>query len=110
MHNPTDRIAHTMAFVVLVVEHWLEQEIAQISTMKDRSDDLSHHERSLLPWSYISLRFWSGFRVKDWIMVVMRFRFRVRFPLSIQWRGTGRCFFLNGEGVGHRPNFMKPLL
>ena len=28
MHHPTDRIAHTMAFVTPVVEHWLEQEIA----------------------------------------------------------------------------------
>ena len=24
--------------------------------MKDRSDDPSHHERTLIPWSYISLR------------------------------------------------------
>ena len=29
MHNPTDKIAHTSAFVILVVEHWLEREIAQ---------------------------------------------------------------------------------
>ena len=29
MHNPTDRIAHTMAFVSPVVEHWLEQERSQ---------------------------------------------------------------------------------
>ena len=29
MHHPTDRIAHTTAFVTPVVEHWLEQEIAQ---------------------------------------------------------------------------------
>ena len=28
MHHPTDRIAHTMAFVTSVMEHWLEQEIA----------------------------------------------------------------------------------
>ena len=27
MHHPTDRIAHTMAFVTPVVEHWLEREI-----------------------------------------------------------------------------------
>ena len=27
MHNPTDRITHTTAFVTPVVEHWLEQEI-----------------------------------------------------------------------------------
>ena len=29
MHHPTDRIAHTKAFVTPVVEHWLEREIAQ---------------------------------------------------------------------------------
>ena len=29
MHNPTDRITHTTAFVAPVVEHWLEREIAQ---------------------------------------------------------------------------------
>ena len=29
MHHPTDRITHTMAFVTPVMEHWLEQEIAQ---------------------------------------------------------------------------------
>ena len=27
MHHPTDRIAHTTAFVIPVVEHWLEQEM-----------------------------------------------------------------------------------
>ena len=54
MHHPTDRIAHTTAFVKPVVEHWLEREIAQwVHRMKDRSDDPSHHERTLLPRSYI---------------------------------------------------------
>ena len=44
------------AFVTPVMEHWLEREIAQwVHPMKDRSDDPSHHERTLLPWSYISL-------------------------------------------------------
>ena len=37
MHHCTDRIAHIMAFVTLVVEHWLQQEIAQ----------WVHHERSI---------------------------------------------------------------
>ena len=56
MHHPTDRIAHTTAFVTPVVEHSLEREIAQwVHPMKDRSDDPSHHERTLLPRSYISL-------------------------------------------------------
>ena len=54
MHHPTDRIAHTSAFVTPVVDHWLEQEIAQcVHPMKDRSDDLSHHEQTklhLTPW------------------------------------------------------------
>ena len=45
MHHPTDRIAHTTAFVTPVMEHWLEQEITQwVHPMKDRSDDPSHHE------------------------------------------------------------------
>ena len=56
MHHPTDRIAHTTAFVTPVMEHWLEREIAQwVHPMKDRSDDPSHHDGTLLPQSYISL-------------------------------------------------------
>ena len=56
-HHPTDKIAHTTAFVTPVVEHWLEWEIAQwVHPMKDRSDNPSHHERTLLPRSYISLQ------------------------------------------------------
>ena len=43
MHHPTDRITHTTAFVTPVVEHWLEREIAQWVTVRDRSEDLSHH-------------------------------------------------------------------
>ena len=27
MHHPTDRVAHTTAFITPVVEHWLEREI-----------------------------------------------------------------------------------
>ena len=43
-----DRIAHTTTFVTLIVEHWLEREIARwVHPMKDRSDDPSHHERTL---------------------------------------------------------------
>ena len=56
MHHPRDRIAHTTAFVTPVVEHWLQREIAQwVHPTKDRSDDPSHHERTLLPRCYISL-------------------------------------------------------
>ena len=60
MHHPTDRITHTTAFVTPVMEHWLEREIAQwVHPMKDRSDDPSHHERTLLPQSYILLLLFS---------------------------------------------------
>ena len=56
MHHPTDRITYTTAFVTPVVEHWLEPEIVRwVHPMKDRSDDPSHHEPTLLPRSYISL-------------------------------------------------------
>ena len=52
MHHPTDRIAHTTAFVTPVVEHWLEREISQwVHPMKDRSDDPPHHERTLYLWA-----------------------------------------------------------
>ena len=58
----TDNIAHTTAFVTPVVEHWLEREIAQwVHPMKDRSNDPSHHERTLLPQCYISLRLLDNF-------------------------------------------------
>ena len=51
------QITHTTAFVTSVEEHWLEREIAQwVHPMKDRSDDPSHHERTLFPRSYISLQ------------------------------------------------------
>ena len=52
MHHPTDRITHTTAFVTPVVDHWLERVITQwVHPTKDRSDDPSHHERTLLPLS-----------------------------------------------------------
>ena len=55
MHHPTDRITHT--FVTPVVEHWLDREIAQwVHPMKDWLYDPSHHERTLLPRSYIMLK------------------------------------------------------
>ena len=38
MRHPTDRTAHTMAFVTPVVDHWVEREIAQ----------WVHHEISIL--------------------------------------------------------------
>ena len=45
MHHPTDRIAHSTAFVIPVMEHWLEWEIAQ----------WVHHEGliwwSIAPWA-----------------------------------------------------------
>ena len=51
LYAPSHR--HTTAFVTPVVEHWLEREIAQwVHPMKDRSDDPSHHERTLLPRSW----------------------------------------------------------
>ena len=59
MHHPTDRIEHTTTFVAPVMEHWLERVITQwVHPMKDRSDNQSHHERTLLPQSYISLPQW----------------------------------------------------
>ena len=55
LYAPSHRQDST-AFLTPVVEHWLEREIAQwVHSMKDRSDNPSHHEQTLLPRSYISL-------------------------------------------------------
>ena len=58
LYAPSHRQDSTYtAFVTPVVEHWMEREIAQwVHPMKDRSDDPSHHERTLLPRSYTSRR------------------------------------------------------
>ena len=42
MHHPTDRIAHTTAFVTPVMKHWLEREIAQ-SLGRVREDKMTVH-------------------------------------------------------------------
>ena len=83
MHHPTYRIAHTTAFVTPVVEHWLEWEIAQwVHPMKDWSEDPSHHERTLLPRSYISLpereilAFTGGFKNCRYVNILCLFYLR----------------------------------
>ena len=43
MHHPTDRVAHTTAFVTPVVEHWLEREIAQWVKRKKEMFSLMMH-------------------------------------------------------------------
>ena len=49
------RITHT-TYHIPVLEPWLEREIAQwVHPMKDRSDDPSHHERTLYFLSYVPL-------------------------------------------------------
>ena len=57
LYAPSHRQDNTYHGIVSpVVEHWLEREIAQwFHSMKDRSDNLLHHERMLLPQSYILL-------------------------------------------------------
>ena len=49
MHHPSDRIAHTVAFLTPVVDHWLEREISQwihyegsIRSRQDESQGMVH--------------------------------------------------------------------
>ena len=44
------------SLIVFTHTHARAQKALWVHPMKDRSDDLSHHERTLLPQSYISLR------------------------------------------------------
>ena len=52
MHHPTDRIAHTTAFVTPVVEHWLEREIAQVTW----TVDIYTRCRTEVPWLLLDQR------------------------------------------------------
>ena len=47
LYPPTDRVAHTNTFGIPIGQHWLEWEIAQVSTIKDRSNNPSHYEQIL---------------------------------------------------------------
>ena len=86
MHHPTDRITHTTAFVKPVVVHWLEREIAQwVHPMKDRSDHPSHHERTLLPRSYISLPGQEEDRMNG---TIYNFERGLRNPNNIKGKGV----------------------
>ena len=53
MHHPTNRIAHTTAFVTPVVEHWLEREIDQWVYLEVLN---SHLHLSTLYFCVIKLR------------------------------------------------------
>ena len=55
MHHSTDRIAHTMAFVAPVVEHWLEQEITQWVHHEGLIQQPIAPSADALTWTYISL-------------------------------------------------------
>ena len=72
MHHPTDKIAHTTAFVTPVVEHWLEREIDQwVHPMKDRN--FSHYVKHL---TVLGIRLnskclnISGIRPNDWFNIL----------------------------------------
>ena len=59
-------------FFLLFFKYWLKREIAQwVHPMKDRSDDPSHHERTLLPQRYISLppvlEHWLEWEIGQWV-------------------------------------------
>ena len=49
----------------------------------------------------VGLDLGSGLRVKDRVRVGMVFRVKWRFPLSIQWRGTGRTIFIDYTYTEH---------
>ena len=58
MHHPTDKIAHTMVFVIPVMKHWLEWEIAQW-----RIDPMTHHTMSERSYHRATSHFLLSFRM-----------------------------------------------
>ena len=115
MHYPTDRIAHTTAFVTPVVEHWLEREIAQwVHPMKDRSDDPSHHERTLLRQSYISLK--SGRKGIFYLMTHAthifygHMKYDIRLNTTKITREKIHCPFFVGQGAGRSSEVERSIM
>ena len=47
MHHPTERMAHTTAFVTPVVDHWLEREIAQWVILQIKQNFISTNKTPL---------------------------------------------------------------
>ena len=51
MHHPTDRIAHTTAFVTPVMEHWLERELNQwVHPMKSKLNKTNSKQLKHILW------------------------------------------------------------
>ena len=45
MQHPTDRIVHTTAFVIPIIEHWNMKSLSGF-TMRGQSNDPLHHEQT----------------------------------------------------------------
>ena len=59
MHHSTDRIVHTTVFLIPIVEHWLELEIAQWVHQEGRKEmfDLTMHSTHFI-YGYLSSHIW----------------------------------------------------
>ena len=54
MHHPTDRIAHTTAFVTPVVEHWLERSMYGCIYIITKHEQTTHTSVSVDLFIYFS--------------------------------------------------------
>ena len=81
MHHPTDRIAHTTAFVTPVMEYWLEREIAQ----------WVHHEQDEAQWYSMKLRCHRLSDQSHFVNLLSCFWFQ---PLVHDWcnKGHDKCY------------------
>ena len=96
----------TTAFVTPFVEYWLDRELAQwVHPMKDRSDNPSHHERTLYLWAtsrssstrgamghWIHATSWTHWDVSrssqcsTYVLWYLLFYLWVLVPASAQWQ------------------------
>ena len=70
MHHPTDRMSHSTAFVILVVDHWLEREIAQ----------WVHHEGSIILLKHLNFYTVSK-KPLDFILIIIH---KVKFEFIVK--------------------------
>ena len=111
MHHPTDRITHTTAFVTPVVEHWLEREIAQwVHPLKDRSDDPSHHERTLTMELHLAPQQLNTVKLK---YGKEPFRLRLRKPANMGYSfdlQQGFLMYHPTDRIAHTTYFVIPVV
>ena len=87
MHRLTDKVVHNTAFVTPIVIVWKENQLSG-STMRDWSDDLSHHEQTL--YLEVTSCLWVPLHVYKVNEIVSFIIYTYILCLKYKWNLSGR--------------------